>query len=334
MTATKRVLDVVTANRGRLLVASTFSGYDTCLNPYVGCEFGCCYCYVRWFIKDKQYDWGEFVRVRDYLKEKLPRELLTGRVPAGKPAYAGNKDELPDDLPLRDARLVFGTMTDPYQPVERDHRVMRMALDILLRHPVQFKKVGIFTRSPIVLDDVDRIVRLPNKRVHFTVTPLDQAALKLIEPIAIPHVKRFAVIRALKAAGIRVHINVAPALPVYSDHLTAQMIAEVAAVRPAEFFVDPIQPYGPALAALATALKDDPSWPHCHRIMTTPKEFQAWKDNYRATWTQGWRAAITADPTLAAATLPIWSDHVHHSWVDMRTDAVMSKRLYGDEKVA
>jgi len=84
-------LNIVEARKTNLIVKSGFSGYDHCLNPYVGCQFGCRYCYVRFFIKDKNHEWGEFVRVRSYIRDRLPTDLVA----------------------VAPTRLVLGTMTDP-----------------------------------------------------------------------------------------------------------------------------------------------------------------------------------------------------------------------------
>src|SRR5271157_4654128 len=94
---------VTIARRGHIITTSTFKGYDHCLNPYVGCQFGCSYCYVRFFIKDSKKPWGEFVRTRNHIITNLSKELAT---------IAGR-------------RLVLGTMTDPYQPQERRSRLTR-----------------------------------------------------------------------------------------------------------------------------------------------------------------------------------------------------------------
>ena len=148
------------ARRSTIVTKSMFSGYDLCINPYVGCEFGCSYCYVRFTVKDDNHEWGEFVRVRAHMADKLPKELDKGnfriqdgtvpvldddgkqeRTPAGKP----RKRSLYKTMAMSDARLVLGTMTDPYQPAEKRHRITRTALELITEHPNQFKKVGIFT---------------------------------------------------------------------------------------------------------------------------------------------------------------------------------------------
>jgi DNA repair photolyase len=79
---------VVKASRGKIVVGSGFQGYDVCVNPWVGCQFGCSYCYVRFFVKDPKLPWGQFVRARDHLPVRLAREIGQG-VLAGKRVVLG-----------------------------------------------------------------------------------------------------------------------------------------------------------------------------------------------------------------------------------------------------
>ncbi len=179
------------ARKGSLITETGFSGYDFCLNTYVGCQFGCAYCYVRWFIKDKQRPWGEFVRRREHVVKRLPKEL---------PDIVGQ-------------RLVLGTMTDPYQPEERKHRLTRKALGIISKSKTKPRKIGIFTRSPIILDDIELLQKLPRMKVHFTIPPIPRDVSVKIEQIPIQMNARFSVIKQLKQAGIIVAVNFAPCNP-------------------------------------------------------------------------------------------------------------------------
>jgi len=341
----KRKLSVSVANRAQLITPTGFKGYDFCLNTYVGCQFGCRYCYVRFFIKDDDYDWGEFVRLRAHIHDKLPQQLSGGylKIPTGKvpkldehkqPVLKNGKQVMRTvyrRVPLDRARLVIGTMTDPYQPQEGKYRLTRAALDVLLSHKMPLNKVGIFTRSPMVLDDLDRIVRLPRKRVHFTITPYAPDALKKIEPIAIPTDKRFETVKRLKDAGVRVHVNVAPALPFLSDDFTDEFAARLADLKVNEFFVDPMQAYSESFAAIDATMRGDPAhaklWREVSRTVQDAAAFQDWKDTYRAAWERAWAKVQKRSPH----TLPIWSDHVHHVWIDMRNGEQMDFKLYGDE---
>lgn len=299
-----RSLSVSDATRGKVIVPSTFSGYDCCLNAYVGCQFGCAYCYVRFFVKDPGNEWGEFVRLRRHVVDRLPNEL--GR-------WEGR-------------RLVMGTMTDPYQPVERSYRLTRSAIRIINESPFKLNKVGIFTRSPIVLDDLDDISKLPRARVHFTITPYSTDVITKLEPIAIRTNARFKAVRKIKEAGIRVHVNVAPAIPIVSTHeQVIEFADQLASIGVDEFFVDPMQTYTSSFDATFRALHDHPFWTEIAAILQNKRQFAQWKDLYRGWWFDAW--SKHKDKPI----LPIWSDHVNHTWTDMRTGQTMSRRSYGDD---
>lgn len=336
---------VTVAPKTKVLTKSGFSGYDVCMNPYVGCEFGCSYCYVRFFVKDAEKPWGEFVRVREHLEEVLPKELRLGSVklddgrqpllddegnptqdergrPATRPAYR--------HLPIPEARLVIGTMTDPYQPKEAKHRITRRALELLTAPgTIQFKKVGIFTRSPLVLQDLDLIQKLPKARVHFTVTPFPHGIMRAIEPFSPLTERRWETVKALKDAGLRVHVNVAPVMPGMSEGFIEEWAERLAKLGVDEYFVDPMQPYKESFAAFKEACvgRTDVNWSETEAVMTDRDRYLDWKfDFFRA-----WNEARKKFEHLAPNQLPIWSDHENKVWVDMRDGKQMSKRVYGDE---
>lgn len=295
-------LKVTSARRGKLIQPSGFKNYDVCLNTYVGCQFGCKYCYVRFFVKDKEYDWGQFVRVRDFVTDKLPKEL---------PKYDGQ-------------RLVIGTMTDPYQPQERKSGVTRKALKAILRAG-NLNKVGIFTRSPIILDDLDLIKELPRARVHFTITPYPRNILTKIEPIPIHTNARFDTVSKLKEAGIRVHVNVAPTLPVWSEPYIESWAKKLSEIGVDEFFVDPMQAYRESFMATFDACKDEEEWPQISRIVLDKQGYNDWKDKFGERWIEVWRKYDNGK------TLAIWSDHVRHVWINMSTGKQMDHKEYGDD---
>ena len=319
-------LHVTTANTGNLVVKTGFKGYDVCLNSYVGCQMGCSYCYVRFFNLDKEREWGDFVRVREHIAERLPKELDKGyfKLATGKDDE-GNR--LHRTVLLQDARLVIGTMTDPYQPLERKHRLTQAALKIILSRKVTFNKVGIFTRSPIILDDLPLIVQLPRKRVHYTVTPYTPEVLQLIEPIAIRTDRRFDTIRKLKEAGVRCHVNVAPSIPIVSEQFTDEYARTMADIQVDEFFVDPMQTYSESFAALGECMKGHPDWERIEEIMSDKASYEEWKLVYRDAWLAAWRKVRHLSPN----TLPIWSDHVNKTWTNMNTNQEMDARAYGDD---
>lgn len=340
----RKALETVAA-KAKVLTKSTFSGYDACINTYVGCEFGCSYCYVRFFVKDDERPWGEFVRVRAHLAEQLPKELSKGymKIADGRqPALddAGNvlKDEKNKPitkpkyvtLPISETRLVIGTITDPYQPKETKYRLTRTALEILTREGVpQFNKVGIFTRSPLVLQDLELIKKLPRARVHFTITPFPHEIMRAIEPYSSVTERRWDTIKKLKDAGVRVHVNVSPVMPGMSEGMIEEFAERLAKLQVDEYFVDPMQPYKESFEAFREACATVPSlnWPEIEATMLDKDKYLDWKFDYL----QKWNKAREQHQHLAPNQLPIWSDHEHKVWVNLRTGEQMNKRAYGDD---
>jgi DNA repair photolyase len=332
-----RQLAVIDASTSSPIISKTgFKGYDYCLNPYVGCGFGCSFCYVRFFVKDPNHAWGNFVRVRKHIFTKLATELrkpLRGqgelRVNKNGKNYrtAGpiQTDILGNPIRIfRDKRLVIGTMTDPYQPIERKNRITRQTLKILLDNPT-FSKVGIFTRSPIVLEDLDLIRELPRARIHYSISPFPADIMKKLEPLAIRTSRRLDTIKKIKDAGIRIHVNVAPAVPHYSEQMTEELAQKLGEIGVDEFFVDPVQAYDQAFKKMNEVLQDDAHWPAIAKVIGKKEDYLIWKQRYWEDWQKAWKLYGNPD------SLPIWSDHENHVWRNLLTGEHMDPSFYGDD---
>lgn len=319
------------ANKSKIITPSLFSGYDACINPYVGCGYGCSYCYVRFFIKDEQHEWGDFVRIRTHIKDKLPKELHKNEIslPDGKiiDQKTGKPKKKYKKVPITEARLVMGTMTDPYQPIERKYRLTRETLTQLTATDTpQFKKVGIFTRSPIVLDDIDLIKKLPKARVHFTITPMPPEARRIIEPYSSMISRRWDVVKKLKEAGIRVHCNISPIIPLLSEEFIEDFVQKTIELEVDEYFVDPLQPYKQSFESFQTACqKLNIDWPKIARIMQNKDLYLDWKADFFEKWNNE-RLKHNQVPNQ----LPIWCDHENKIWIDMRNMQQMDHRNYND----
>jgi DNA repair photolyase len=205
------------------------------LNPYVGCEFGCSYCYARYahrYVVERARDagrlsdgefqdfrgphgWEAFERrifVKEGLLAALERDLLR---------YF--RSARPPDRPT--APLVIGTATDPYQPAERRFRLTRRILERLAR--CAGLNVGVITKSPLVARDRDVLRRLQDGNdleVYVSLISVDAALIRKIEARSpVPGV-RLRALKRLTDAGVRAGLIVAPVLPGITDdvpHLEA-----------------------------------------------------------------------------------------------------------------
>ncbi|HEY5219311.1 MAG TPA: radical SAM protein [Gemmatimonadaceae bacterium] len=216
-----------------------FDGFWS-INPYVGCAFGCAYCYARYAHRyaleralaadpahpDLQQlsrdlpPWLAFERaivVKRNAADVLARALMHGPARLGELA--------------RGHRIVIGTATDPYQPAERRFAVTRGILEVLSRHPNL--RVVIITKSPLVTRDVDLLSRLGRHsrvEVHVSLITVDRELARRIEPRAPTPEARLRAIVRLHAAGIAVRVNAMPVLPGITDG-AAQLDALVAQVK-------------------------------------------------------------------------------------------------------
>ncbi|MCY0878808.1 MAG: radical SAM protein [Firmicutes bacterium] len=190
-------------------------GFDYSLNPYRGCAHACRYCYAR---ESHQYldlnlaeDFEQQLFVKHHLLEGLARELA--RVPV-------------------DAKIAIGTVTDPYQPLEGRYRLTRQALALFCESG---HRVTVTTKSPLIERDLDLLAPMGQRRqlaVHISVTSLDRALLRRLEPGTSPPQRRLTTVRRLKAAGVPVAVFVAPLIAGLTDR-EESLDALFAAIREA-----------------------------------------------------------------------------------------------------
>lgn len=190
------------------------------LNPYVGCEFGCAYCYARYshrYVVQRAHDRGA-LRGTDDWDDFERRVFVKQRVAVLR---ALDKD-------LRNVRrrtqeqgtqnIVIGTATDPYQPAERQYQVTREVLKRLLAE--RGLRIGIISKSPLVTRDIDVLKQLSLRHlvsVYVSLISLDVRVIKAFEARSpMPHA-RLRGLRKLTDAGIRAGLMVAPVLPGITD---------------------------------------------------------------------------------------------------------------------
>lgn len=171
------------------------------MNPYAGCEHGCIYCYAR---NSHEY-WGfsagiEF-ETRILVKQNAP-ELL--RAHLNHPKW-------------RPHPIMLAGNTDCYQPLEREYKLTRRLLEVLLeyRHPV-----SIITKNALILRDIDLLSELAKYHlvhVYITVTTLREEVRRILEPRTAAGARRIEVIRRLREAGIPTGVMVAPIIPGLTD---------------------------------------------------------------------------------------------------------------------
>ncbi len=187
--------------------------FDRSINPYRGCEHGCVYCYARPTHAFLGLSPGLDFESKLFMKPNAP-ELLERELSA--PGYAPKI-------------IAIGTITDPYQPIERRHQIMRRILEVLERagHPV-----GIVTKSALVLRDLDILTRMAKRdlvKVALSVTTLDAKLARIMEPRAATPPRRLEALRQLAQAGVPTSVMVAPVIPALNDAEIERILEAVAA---------------------------------------------------------------------------------------------------------
>ncbi len=197
------------------------------LNPYIGCEFGCTYCYAR-----KTHEWAVDRNSRQLNAQgaESPWSAFEHEILAKTGAPEVLLRTL-DPAKLKGELLVIGTATDPYQPAERTLLVTRRVLEALLRF--QDLKLGIITKSPLVTRDLDLLTRIAKRHdltVNISIASMDAGLLRTLEARSpAPHARIRALAR-LTRAGIRAGVMIAPIIPGITDRW-ASLAAVMEAAR-------------------------------------------------------------------------------------------------------
>ena len=185
--------------------------FNVSLNPYRGCEHGCIYCFARPTHSYLGLSPGLDFESRIYAKVNAP-ELL--RRELAKASY------VPEPIAL-------GVNTDAYQPCERERQLTRRVLEVLQEcaHPV-----ALITKSSLIERDIDLLAPMAAKRlaaVAVTVTTLDPAIARTLEPRAAAPARRLRTIRTLTDAGIPVGVSIAPIIPFVTEPEIEQLLEAV-----------------------------------------------------------------------------------------------------------
>ena len=198
------------------------------INPYVGCAFGCAYCYARYahrYVMERASDddrmgqalgeafaelppWLAFER-NIFVKHNAP-EILSKTLRHGSDKHLAL---------LRGEAIIIGTATDPYQPAERRFRVTRRILEVMAEHPGL--TICVISKSPLITRDIDvlsRIARISDLTIHISLITLNRELARRLEPRAPTPEARVRALTRLREAGIDAGINCMPVLPGITDN--------------------------------------------------------------------------------------------------------------------
>jgi DNA repair photolyase len=191
-------------------------GFDWTCNPFIGCSFGCTYCYAMFLPQNRRprEDWGKWFQAKINALELARKHA---------PKVAGQA-------------IYLSSVTDPYLPAEHSLRLTRGILEALL--PYQ-PRLLVQTRGPLVVRDLDLLKRFHSVRVNLSIPTDSEEVRRAFEPKAPPLERRWQVLAELKAAGVATGICITPMLPLEKAEAFARRIIEFAPdVLVTQFFHD------------------------------------------------------------------------------------------------
>jgi DNA repair photolyase len=213
-------------------------GFDWTCNPYVGCSFGCVYCYARFLPQNRRpkEDWGKWFQAKINAVEVARKQA---RKVAGQAVY-------------------LSSVTDPYLPAERSLYLTRGILEAMVPHQ---PRLLVQTRGPLVVRDIDVLRQFHAVRVNMSIPTDSEEVRQAFEPKAPPLERRWEAIAAIKAAGLPVGICVTPMLPLADPDA---FVERLAALRPdavvTQRFHDSGGGFGADTGAAARQLLAEHTW--------------------------------------------------------------------------
>ena len=226
-------------------------GFDWTCNPYVGCTFGCTYCYAAFLPQNRRpvEDWGKWLTAKRNAVELAARQA---------PKVAGQA-------------LYLSSVTDPYLPSERTLHLTRGILEALVEHQ---PRLAIQTRGPLVIRDIDVIRQFRKVRVNFSIPTDSERVRQVFESKAPPLEKRWEALDELRRARIPVAICITPTLPIENVEVFAQRLGEFRPeVLVVQDFHDAAGRFGADTGEQARRLLGESGW--------SPLDYRRFRDRLR-----------------------------------------------------
>ncbi|MFX1282558.1 MAG: radical SAM protein [Promethearchaeota archaeon] len=177
-----------------IITKSNIPSIDYVINPYIGCQHGCVYCYAEFMIRftgHKGDRWGEFLDVKEFNIDKIKPEKYQGK------------------------RILLSSVTDPYIPLEKKYQNTRQILERLVGTDAV---ISILTKSKLVVRDIDLFKKFKNIQVGISISTLDATFARKIERGASKPLDRLEAIRTVSEAGIRTYTFISPFFPEITDY--------------------------------------------------------------------------------------------------------------------
>ena len=180
-----------------IITKSKLPGVDYCFNPYVGCLHGCVYCYARFMGRFAGYPndkWGTYLDWKVNAPELLKKEVLKIKEQGGV--------------------VIFGSVTDCYQPIEEKLELTRECLKIFLEHQIP---ISILTKNVLVKRDFDLLKQFKYCELGVSISILDKHHQQILEPGASSPEERIDVLREAFSSGLNTYAFLGPIHPFLTD---------------------------------------------------------------------------------------------------------------------
>ena len=226
-----------------ILSKSKVAGVDYSINPYIGCRFGCIYCYASFMgrsVGKNINDWGNYVFVKINAPQLLQKEIR--KIP-----HQGKGKE-----------IWFSSVTDPYQGIELKYKITRQCLQVLVESDYQ-GTVSFLTKSDLITRDIDLIKKLHKAYVGLTITSTDDKISRFFEKYAPAVSARLATLKKLNDNGLSTYAFLGPLFPhiIDDDAMLEQLFASVAQTGTKNIFVEYFNPSKYIVGRLKDELKAD-----------------------------------------------------------------------------
>jgi len=169
---------------------------DYCINPYVGCQHGCRYCYAAGItcrLRRKKEEWGEFLDVKINAVDLLSKDVKNRKI----------------------GRVYLSSLTDPYQPMEKKYELTRRLVEILVQNGFP---ITVQTKSNLVARDLDLLSKNRSNEVGVTIVTMDEKISRDFEPFSSRPEERLEAVRIAKNSGLKTYVFFGPILPFLSDN--------------------------------------------------------------------------------------------------------------------
>ena len=182
-------MEVHTCSRRAVLEPCVLEGHAYQLDPYIGCEHHCYYCYA---LNQAETDWEEEILIHHDIVGQLSQEISS----------------------LEPQSIYIGWNSDAYQPSEKTFRQTRQSMELLAQNGFS---VSILTKSDLVTRDIDLFASMQGSPIGISIAFQDEDVRQLFEANAPPNERRIEALKRLHEAGIETYVLICPVMPFITD---------------------------------------------------------------------------------------------------------------------